>query len=227
MHVKDDGEGAVRAGQRLGHGQDAAKSDGRGKNGGGREVHRFKARPHDDQNAGKPHHDGQCADPGHAFPEKKRRQDRGPDRHRELDRDHLGEGQEADRQKPAILRAEMKRITGEMHAEPVGPKRRPSDRHPNRKDQGQADNASEEHDLKGRDLRGEFPAPDRHERQRHHPGQHPHGGLEYVLSRLECFFGGGHRAGLDVCARGGKAAQPRPAENRLTSEALARMLRPL
>ena len=119
-------------------------------------------------------HDGRDLAERHALAEKAGGQDRGPDRHREFDRDHLAQRNQRQREEPADLRGIVNEVAPDMLQRP----RRSHRREPAlAADQGiqdqQADHRARLHDLKHVQFAQRFAAGDRHDQHQGKPARHP------------------------------------------------------
>jgi hypothetical protein len=120
------------------------------------------------------------ADPrrAEALAEKRDREQRGPDRHRELDRDDLGDRDQRQGEEPAELGAVVDRVAGEMRADAPRPHRRQAAaRVHQRPEQDEAEQRAQLHDLEHVQRARRLAAGDGDDDHRRQPARHPDGGL--------------------------------------------------
>ncbi len=169
QHPENDGQRILGAGQGLHHGDGNAETDGCAKRDQLTGIDFAGRRTNDHEDADHTEHDCRNLPDRHALAKKTRGQDRGPDRHGELDRHHLGDRNQREREEPAELCGIVNEIAPDMLQRPRRLHRREAAVGADQRIQNEeAEDRAHLHDLKHVQLVRRFAARDRHDQ---HQGQ--------------------------------------------------------
>jgi hypothetical protein len=124
----------------------------------------------------------------HAFAEKHRRQDRGPDRHGEFDRHDLADRDQRQREKPAELRTVMNEVAGGMLWKPRGLHHRKSAFSPDQRiEQQQSERRARFHQLKYIQFAHRLAPRNGQDQHQREPAGHPQGGQWFGLCAVHAW----------------------------------------
>ena len=173
VHPQQDRQRPVGRDEILGVGVGQRVAEGRGERGERRGVDHRRTGAQDDQHAGEAEHHRADARRVEALAEEQHREQRGPDRRGELDREHLGDRDVGDGVEPAELRGEVDAVAQQVLPRLGGARQAPALRRQNRREDDQADDVAERDRLRGAHLAGELATGDPHQQERDDGGEHP------------------------------------------------------
>ena len=176
-HQEDDGERRVGAGDDLGHGDRDGEADGGDQRHDMARIDMGCPRLHDEHDAEEAERDGGELEAGERLAQERSRDERHPDRHGELDGDDLGQGDQGERQEPGILGAVMNDVTDDVEPEIGETPLEAAGIEDDGCQDGESDEAAEEHGHEDRDIMAELAAGDGEGERVEKPSRHPDGGL--------------------------------------------------